>query len=67
MQKVGLNSMGLPSLQDLTVQVWCLSSNLTPSNRRLCFNILYVFPVVLGGSTDLLQAASSQPEVKVTK
>lgn len=35
--------------------------------RHLCFKSLSAFLVVLGGSTDLLQATSSQPETEVIK
>ena len=67
MQKVGLISVGFHSLQELIVQAWCTRSNMMSSNRCLCFNILSVFLVVLGGSSDLLQATSSQPEVEMIK
>lgn len=67
MQKAGLNSTGFLSLQDLIAQVWCLSSNLMPSNRCLCFNILSVVAVILGVRADLLQATSSHPDVEVIK
>lgn len=64
-RKLGSTQWAFPSLQDLIAHVWWLSSNLMPSNRRLCFNILSVFLVVLCGSPHLLQATSSQQQVEV--